>query len=132
MAKKTTEKAASLIMNSEAFVKLWIKAIARDPNESPSQYDWLASQCMAEFLDSEDGKKTNHKFLAKNTGLSNAELMTLIGTKAYNKCSALKTRFKEAGYEAPAYPQKGRTGPSASTKSLAALMGLNLTAKTAE
>ena len=125
------EKRVSFIMDSQAFVKLWLAASARDPNESPSQYDWLASQCITKFLDSENGKKTNHKFLAKITGLTDTERMELIGKKAYNKCSALKLRFKTAGYDAPDYPQKGSSGPSASTKSLAALMGLSL-APTAE
>ena len=126
------EKSASLIMDSQAFVTIWLKAIARDPNESPSQYDWLASQCKAEFLDSEKGKLINREFLAENSKKSDEGLITLIGIRAYNKCSSLKSRFKKAGYEAPDYPKKGSSGPSASTKSLAALMGLTLTPKTAE
>jgi hypothetical protein len=126
------EKRASLIMESKAFVTLWLSAIDRDPNESQSQLDWLVLACKAKFLDSEAGKKTNHQFLAENTGLSDAELMELIATRAYNKCSSLKARFKKAGYEAPDYPKKGSSGASASTRSLAALMGLSLAPKTAE
>ena len=126
------EKSASLIMGSQAFVKLWLEAIARDPNESPSQYDWLTSRCKAEFLDSENGKLINREFLAENSKKSDEGLITLIGTRAYNKCSSLKTSFKKAGYTDPPYPQKGSSGPSASTKSLAALMGLSLAPKTAE
>ena len=126
------KKSASLIMDSQAFVTIWLKAIDRDPNESPSQYDWLASQCKAEFLDSEKGKLTNREFLAENSKKSNEGLITLVATRAYNKCSSLKARFKKAGYEAPDYPKKGSAAPSASTKSLAAIMGLSLTPKMAE
>ena len=121
-------KSASLSMDNEAFVKLWVQANERDEDDTPSQRDWLVNACYDLFVVGAMSSE-NKAFLDAYEGLTESAMKAEVKARVMSKLYSLTRSFKDAGYTEIKMPQKGKTKTQAKTSELAKLLGLKKSTK---
>ena len=122
------DRKAGMRMDTPTFLHIWSKALKRDPEDEPSQMDFMVKECMEQFL-SKDSRFREHNadFLSENPHSTEGELQRLekvVAKRIYSKCSNLRKKFKDNGFEVPDYPQKGFLSYEPDVLDFAAIMNL--------